>query len=81
MFLLDRLFLGMSAIVALRIVITTSLLYILQNLLRVDLCLYLFWGEDLLDDAFLIYKVSGAKNANRSATACHFLTPATELLQ
>ena len=54
---------------------------IVQNLFGVNFGLDFLWCENLLDDAVLVYKVSGAQNADGAAATGYLLAPAAQLLE
>lgn len=54
---------------------------VVQNLLGVNFGLDFLWCENLLNDAILVYKVSGAQGADGAAAAGYLLAPAAQLLE
>ena len=54
---------------------------VVQDLLSMDFGLDILWSEDFLDNAFFIYEVSGAENADGLSATSNLLAPTTEFLQ
>lgn len=46
-----------------------------------NLCLDFLWSEDFLDYSVFVNEICGAQYADGLPSACHLLSPASELLQ
>ena len=57
------------------------LVYIVQNLLGMDFCLYLLGSENLLDDAVFVDQIGSAENTNSASAAGYLFSPTSQRLQ